>query len=346
LFDQGIDENKSFNDYADDVAEYDPSMNSAVLFPRSHGYTLRASNPLNSKLNAAAAKSNLLSQTIGDYLKLSDTTNLLTYFTTTTDQIFEDGIMLYNTNGAKLNYAKTTTQIVGENGNYIDAKNTAYRVLTPTAAAALFQYSYLDFDLEDNARVFKPFDGTKVFESNSYTVSIAMHINSTDPTGVELLGYDNYETLTSTFEYDVIVTDTKSNFSVFKDDNKTRYEDTDPDHKINYFGLVGSRTAQVEIPANILAEHGNDYLTDTLGYNTTTVETIVNAFGFTLPNIKSTDRESNGRPKATSKLSEEIVSKFYYCSSEPEELETGETQALSFTEKYGTNANIASVVGK
>jgi hypothetical protein len=319
-----------------------------MLFPRSHGYTLRASNPLNSKINAAAAKGNLLSQTIGDFLKLSDTTNLITYFATTTDEIFEPGIISYNTTGIKLNFSKTTTQIPGADGAYLDAKNTAYRILTPTAAAALFQYSYLDFDLEKSAtdeavREFKPFDGTKILDSDSYEVSIAMHINSTDPTGVELLGYDNYESLTSTFEYDVIVTDTKSKFSLLKDDNRNRYEEGDLEHQINYFSSVGARTLQVAIPASVTTAHGNDYLTDTLGYNANNVATIVNAFGFILPNIKKSDRASDGSLVQNSRLDKETVSRFYYCSSDPE---PGKGQTTSFTERYGTNANVASVVDK
>jgi hypothetical protein len=358
LLDQGVDSNESFNDYVDNVVDYSAQENSAFLFPRSHGYTLRASKPINSKVNAVAAKANLLSQTIGTFLQLSEQNNILSYFATNTiDSIFEqDGIITYNSNGAKLDYSQTTTQIVGEDGVYLNAADTAYRILTPTAAAALFNYSYLDFDLGDNVRSSKPFDGTKIFNGNTYSVQIALHVQSPNKNNARsgrLLSFNNYESLVSTFEYDVIVTDTKDKFSIFKDDNKTRYEDTDLEHKINYFSLVGSRTLQTPIPADISTDHGSDYLRDTLKY-ANTIASIVNAFGSTFPNIKKTDRASNGRPKEDSKLDNELVERFYYASSAPlgtDEVDSSTStdevaSSTSFTERYGSNGVMASVVGK
>jgi hypothetical protein len=188
--------------------------------------------------------------------------------------------------------------------------------------------------------VFKPFDGTKILDNDSYEVSIAMHINSTNPDNVDLLGYDNYESLTSTFEYDVIVTDTKSKFSLFKDDNKTRYEEGDAQHQVNYFSLVGARTVHVAIPANVSNDHAKDYLKNTLGYDADIVQTIVNAFGFTFSNIKKSDRGTDGRPTDASKLDEALVKEFYYCVSDPS------TQTGSFTQKYGTNADLESIKNK
>jgi hypothetical protein len=347
FFDQGAEDNKSFNEYVDDMVEYDSQNNSASLFPRSHGYTLRNASPINSRINAVAAKANLLSQTIDNYLKLNEQTNIFTYLASNSvDDIFEDEVMSYNSIGVKINHSKITSQIVGDNGNYIDSSNTAYRLLTPAAAAALFDYSYLEFNMDNDVRSFKPFDGTKILNSTRYNVSIALHVQSfdvADSRSSTLLTYNNYETLVSTFEYDVVVTDIENHFAVFKD-NVERYESTDSQHQMNYYSLVGSRTAQTNIPTEISAEHGSDYLSNTLGYDSAVVSSIVKAFGFTFSNIKKNDRDSNGRLTETSKLDEESIKQFYYVSTTS--TSSDQTQPTSFTERYGTNGNIDSVVGK
>jgi hypothetical protein len=355
FIDQGVDENKSFNEYVDGVEEYGKLSSSATLFPRSHGYTLHSSSrEINREFNAIAAKANLLSQTIDNYLELnSDNTNILTYLSTTETSPFEtDGILKYDSSGRELDFSKTTTQIVGEDGNYLDASGSAYRLLTKDAAKDLFNYSYLDLDAEIGTRSIKPFDGTKIFNDGKYEVSIALHVKSFDSSSVDseqLLTYENYATMTSTFEYNVVVTNVKENgtFPVINPVDGQRYLDTDEAHKIHYFSLVGAKTRGAEIPADVTSEHGEDFLTGTLGYKEDVVQTIVDAFGVVFADIKKADRGSDGRPTDASKLvvdevDADAVKPFYLLATD------GEKNAglVSFTDKYGTSGNLASTKGK
>jgi hypothetical protein len=356
LVDQGIDENKSFNEYVDTMEEYDERKNSATLFPRSHGYTLRAtSRVVNREFNAIAAKANLLSQTIDTYLELNDNTNILTYLSTTTETSpFEtDGILKYDSSGRELDFSKTTTQIVGEDGNYLDASGSAYRLLTKDAAKDLFNYSYLDLDAGEDARTVKPFDGTKIFDNDTYEVSIALHVKSSDPSledSEQLLSYENYSSMMFTFEYNIVVTNVKDGgtFSVINPVNGQRYPDTDEAHKISYFSLVGAKTYNAPIPAEVTNEHGADYLTETLGYDAASVRTIVDAFGVVFADIKKDERGADGRPTEASNLvvdemDNDIIKSFYFLTTANEK----NNGLISFTEKYGsTNGNLASTKGK
>ncbi|MDR2847112.1 MAG: hypothetical protein LBV22_02090, partial [Mycoplasmataceae bacterium] len=339
---QGTEENKSFNQYVDGVEDYTKVGSSATLFPRSHAYTLHTtSREINREFNAVAAKANLLSQTIDNYLILNEDVNIFTYLSTDTETSpFEtDGILKYDSSGHALDFSKTTTQIVGEDGNYLDASGSAYRLLTKAAAKDLFNYSYLDLDAEIGTRAVKPFDGTKIFSGDTYEVSIALHVKSSDSSlddSEQLLSYDNYTTMQSTFEFNVVVTNTKNKFPlVDPSTSNERYEDDDTDetHKINYFSLVGSKTHEASIPTDVAVEHGTDFLTDILGYDKTDVRTIVDAFGVVFADIKKDERGADGRPTEAAKLDEDMVKPFYLLASDGEK----KNGLVSFTDKYGTN---------
>jgi hypothetical protein len=283
-----------------------------------------------------AAKANLLSQMVYDYLKPNNEKNILSYMLDTNNTTFQEGAIEYNASGIQLDYTNTKTSLVGEDGNYLDASGSAYRLLTKNAQKALFNYSYLDFT-DESGRKEAAFEGAKIFDDDKYDVDIALHVKA--PDSDELLAIQNFNDFSVTVEYDVIVTNTHDLFSPFKDNNE-RY-DTAENKDIHYFALVGSRTLTVSMPTDVQTDHSNAYLSDTLKYDDTHPESIVKALGVTFSNITKDSRGANGRPTTDSKLTEDDINHFYFLTATSEE-----NDAVSFTSQYGENGEIASVKNK
>jgi hypothetical protein len=274
---------------------------------------------------------------IGDSLQFNDEENIVSYLANEENSPFQDGFLKYNTIGTLLDHTQTKTALVGEDGNYINSKNTAYRLLSKTAQTALFNYSYLDLDAAQGTHTIKPFVSADIFADDHYVVDIAVHVKS--PESSELLAVENYSDFSITFEYDVVVTDTYAKFSPFK--NQFERYDTGADD-IPYFALVGSRTAKVSMPADVQAEHNNNYLSDTLKYDAAHPESVVKALGVTFSNIKKNARGTDGRPTDASKLTEDDINHFYFLTVPAEEQEN----VVSFTSQYGTNGEIDTVKNK
>jgi hypothetical protein len=340
LIEQGIDGNQSFNEYLDTAAELNSNFidYSPTLFPRTHAYALHGvSSPVNSHVNAAAAKANLLSQMISGLLTLNEQTNIISYLTNEENSPFQDGAIEYNTIGVPLDRTQVKTTLVDSGGKYIDSKNTAYRLLTKDAQKALFNYSYLDLEAAEGAHTVGQFDGTKIFPDDHYDVDIALHVKS--PESSELFAVENYNDFSVALEYDVVVTDTANSFSPYED-SEHRYADAL--HNIPYFGLVGARNVTVSMPDDMQVKHANYYLKNTLKYDFSHPESIVKSLGVSFSNVKKDSRGANGRPTDASKLTEDDINHFYFLTTETEEKE----DIVSFTSQYGTNGEINSVKNK